>query len=180
MGFPKSLKEDVAEYLKQAPKGYKTRFAPYQFTMGDEELSFPDQLLTPIFEPDGLTRNQTVIHYCLLSRHNDGHMREAAIRWLVGQELPEWATPYLIAPIGEMVIEVAQVICDKADQNNNKILRQFAQANPKFIETMRSRAISYWHEYYRRENSDNAGKPLFESYQEYPPYKFLEKLKKTL
>jgi Integron Cassette Protein Hfx_Cass5 len=168
--FPKSLEEDLKIVLKVIPfsdnnikltdgnfhKVDNLIFENSQIIkVGNEDLTIPYRVY--FNEPNQLvekllTVNQQKILNCIYLRHHNGFVRQKRLEKL--KAINEyWITPYLFQLLGEYVIEILEVI-DK--QHNNTILdnfKQFKLDNPKYFIQTESRMISYWNQYYRRNNT---------------------------
>jgi hypothetical protein len=168
--FPKSLEEDLKIVLEVIPfsdnnikltdgnfhKVDNLIFENSQIIkVGNEDLTIPYRVY--FNEPNQLvekllTVNQQTILNCIYLRHHNGFVRQKRLEKL--KAINEyWITPYLFQLLGEYVIEILEVI-DK--QHNNTILdnfKQFKLDNPKYFIQTESRMISYWNQYYRRNNT---------------------------
>jgi Integron Cassette Protein Hfx_Cass5 len=168
--FPKSIEQDLKIVLKVIPfsdnnikltdgnfhKVDNLIFDNSQIIkVGNEDLTIPYRVY--FNEPNQLvekllTVNQQTILNCIYLRHHNGFVRQKRLEKL--KSINEyWITPYLFQLLGEYVIEILEVI-DK--QHNNTILdnfKQFKLDNPKYFIQTESRMISYWNQYYRRNNT---------------------------
>ncbi|MDR1237510.1 MAG: hypothetical protein LBK28_04635 [Propionibacteriaceae bacterium] len=106
---------------------------------------------SPASSPFSGTQQQ--IAACLMTRHHNGFVRQ---RWasLLSQPLRPWTAPYLIALLGEYVIQLTNDIAAtwegyKPDSQEARILATCYENNPAFIQLTQNRATSYWNEYYR-------------------------------
>ncbi|MFL6061476.1 MAG: hypothetical protein ACJ72E_09610 [Marmoricola sp.] len=91
---------------------------------------------------------------CLYTRHNDGFVRQTALRRVLTAEHP-WTVPFVLQLLGEYVIEICEDIQRFAEVQLAtrpawaREVRSFAGENPDFIVLTRQRATSYWECYYR-------------------------------
>lgn len=91
---------------------------------------------------------------CLYTRHNDGFVRQAALRRVLPSEHP-WTLPFVLQLLGEYVIEICEDIRRFAEIELAlrpalaREVRSFADENPDFIVLTRRRATSYWACYFR-------------------------------
>ena len=92
---------------------------------------------------------------CLYTRHNDGFVRQAALRRVLAAEHP-WTVPFVLQLLGEYVIEICEDIQLFAETELRSTrpawageVRWFAGENPDFIVLTRQRATSYWKCYYQ-------------------------------
>lgn len=84
---------------------------------------------------------------CLMTRSTDGYARQAALREIVGLNQP-WSVPFVIALIGEYVIEILDDIEAAFPALDREVVGGFLAANPKYLALTRDRVRSYWHCYY--------------------------------
>lgn len=151
----------------------------------DDWLRIPTRIYNPVPSPDDrapLSDRQSLMLNCLYSRHNDGYVRQQHLRRLLEADEP-WVAPYVVALVGEYVIEIVQDIAaglaniatDGTWQH--RLYGRFANDNPGFIELTKSRVESYWAAYYwptfSRPGPDLAGRP------EYPGFGLVRALRKA-
>ncbi|WP_395405744.1 hypothetical protein ACHMW6_03960 [Pseudoduganella sp. UC29_106] len=91
-----------------------------------------------------------LIAACLGSRLHDGFVREPCAEYLLRHPTP-WTTPFVVALLGEYVVEIVQKIEIALAGAPLSTYAAFANQNPAFMATTRRRAISYWNQYYRRQ-----------------------------
>ncbi len=63
------------------------------------------------------------------------------------QEL--WSIPFVIALVGEYVVEIIDDIYAAAPQFNRELMATFIGENPTFYKLTCDRVVSYWNCYYR-------------------------------
>lgn len=85
---------------------------------------------------------------CLVSRSNDGFLRQRAASAIVRVQ-SEWVAPFVATLLGDYVIEVAEVICDGLPGLDQALYGSFVRENRTAVRTIQARAISYWNAYYR-------------------------------
>lgn len=85
---------------------------------------------------------------CLLSRHNDGYVRQAALEPLLVAPEP-WIVPFVLRLTGEYVLEITELICSALSRNVAATYGEFIAANPSFVVAMTAKATSYWNCYHR-------------------------------
>lgn len=92
---------------------------------------------------------RTALHIanCLMTRSTDGHARQAALREIIGLNQP-WSVPFVIALIGEYVIEILDDIEAALPALDRAVVGGFLAANPGYFALTRARVRSYWHCYY--------------------------------
>ena len=127
-----------------------------------EAFTFPYRVYYRPHRIASVTRNlegdARVLALCLISRHHDGHVREAAVRDSHFIERP-WSTPFAVQLLGEYVVEIGRAVEDQISNFGVRPFANFARENPDFMETTRRRAISYWDCYYRN---------VYKNLEEYP------------
>jgi hypothetical protein len=95
---------------------------------------------------------------CLLTRSTDGHLRQKALKAIVGLR-EAWVPPFVVLLIGEYVVEIIQDIQASLPVLDEVIYSNFVRENRAIMRTIRSRAVSYWDAYYRNEYPDRADYP---------------------
>lgn len=152
--FPPHLKKDVRDILEILRESHLGYSGCETFLVSGDVLSIPYRIYYD--EPDqsqlsSLTYEQQVILHALYTRHHDGYVRESHLTTLITHANEhEWATPYLMLPIGEYVKEILEVIYDNRSSLNGDFIRTFFSENPRLYRTIQSRVASYWDCYYRR------------------------------
>jgi len=84
----------------------------------------------------------------LQTRSNDGFERQRAARDLLAG-LPSWATPFIIALIGEYIVEILEDVTAAMTPELEQTLGAFIADNEAFWGTTKRRVASYWNVYYR-------------------------------
>lgn len=84
----------------------------------------------------------------LQTRSNDGFERQRAARDLLA-DLRPWAAPFIVALIGEYIIEILDDISAALTPENTQTLVAFIVENEGYWGTTKRRVASYWNEYYR-------------------------------
>ena len=84
----------------------------------------------------------------LQTRSNDGFERQRAARDLL-PDLEPWAAPFIVALIGEYIVEILEDISAALTPNVALTLGAFAVDNERYWETIKRRVTSYWNAYYR-------------------------------
>lgn len=95
-----------------------------------------------------------LIARALQTRAGDGFMRQKALRHLLAEPTP-WTAPYIVALIGEYVIEILEDIDGGMTAELERTLGEFIADNPGFWQTIRHRVTSYWNAYYRYPYGDD-------------------------
>lgn len=112
----------------------------------------------------------------LQTRSNDGFERQRAARDVIA-DLQPWAAPYVVALIGEYVIEILDDINAALTPNDARTLAAFIGANEAYWNTTKRRVMSYWDVYYRPYRS----RETRHSYRrdEYIGFKLIDRLETT-
>ena len=153
--FPVGLRTEAAAVSRRLPTD--TTIAPGQsVTVAGEPLRIPYRLYGHGFrpDPDRDTATEQLMLHCLGTRHHDGHAREGHLRAVV-RDLSPWVVPYVVALVGEYVIEIVQVIegalteltVDGSAQQ--RAYGSYLAADPEALRLTRARVISYWNCYFR-------------------------------
>ncbi len=138
-------------------------------TVDGERLRIPSRIHFP--EPAArdlrrLSDRQRALVSCLYTRHHDGFVRERQVRALVSST-DSWVAPFVVALVGEYVVEIIEVIAQEATTPAKESYARFAAANPEFSALTQQRVISYWSCYYR---------PRFRRFRDYPGFQLLRDL----
>ncbi len=88
----------------------------------------------------------------LQTRSNDGFERQRAALDLL-TDLRPWAAPFIVALIGEYIIEILDDISAALTPENAYILAAFIVENEGYWDTTKRRVASYWNAYYRSNGS---------------------------
>lgn len=84
----------------------------------------------------------------LQTRSNDGYGRQRAARELL-TDLQPWGAPFIIALLGEYIVEILDDVSEALTPEVEQILAAFIIDNQAFWATIRRRVTSYWNAYYR-------------------------------
>ncbi len=98
----------------------------------------------------GLTESDEAWRFAcaLQTRSNNGFERQRAVRNLLA-DLQPWAAPFIVALIGEYIIEILDDIAASLTPENTRTLGAFVIQNEAYWNTTKRRVISYWDVYYR-------------------------------
>lgn len=136
--------------------------------VGADPVSIPCRLRFSSF-PRRVSEEGAIylVGQCLESRSNDGFQRQRAVRELLADVQP-WSAPFIVALIGEYLIEILQDIDDALDPRSAAVLAEFISANPNYWRTVRNRVMSYWNVYYRADfrRGDYLGFRLIEALED--------------
>lgn len=93
----------------------------------------------------------------LQTRSNDGFVRQHALRDLLA-DLQPWAAPFVVALIGEYIVEILDDIAAALTPEMTRTLGAFVVRNEAYWNTTKRRVTSYWDVYYRsHRNSETPG-----------------------
>lgn len=159
--FPQSVRSDAALVLSLLnPTAMLDVHHAFGVSLDGEPLSLPYRVtcdpadLPPL---PALTDLHQTIWMCLLTRHHDGHIREAALRRIILAP-HRWVAPFVVQLCGEYVVEILAVIDDHVDRLPRPLYAAYLQENAAYWATTKQRIVSYWNAYYRWRN------PAFSSY----------------
>lgn len=109
----------------------------------------------------------------LQTRSNDGFERQRAARDVIA-DLQPWAAPFIVALIGEYIIEILDDIYAALTPGNAQTLAAFIVQNEAYWGTTKRRVVSYWDVYYRSRRSSETR----HSYRrdEYIGFKLIDRL----
>lgn len=121
-----------------------------------ETLAIPDRIYNgfPSREVESLSPASRAAAGCIYTRHHDGQIRQRALDLVLSHDAA-WSAPFVVALLGEYVVEICvdieRFLRSRLDgfPETARGLEQFANSNPTFMELTRTRAVSYWAEYYR-------------------------------
>lgn len=147
----------------------------FDVSVAGERLCVPNRTYAPV----GLVRasismpfgDAPVFAACLGTRHHNGYLREACLRRLAGTR-QIWTYPFVVALLGDYVIEITEIASAAVKQMNPVALAALARDNPSFIATTKARAISYWDCYYRSRD--------YRRHFDYPAVLALEQVERLL
>ena len=84
----------------------------------------------------------------LQTRSNDGFERQRAARDVLA-DLQPWAAPFIVALIGQYIIEILDDSSAALTIENTQTLAAFIVQNEGYWNTTKRRVVSYWAAYYR-------------------------------
>lgn len=95
---------------------------------------------------------------CLLTRSTDGYLRQRALKSILNLRQP-WIVPFVVPLVGEYVVEILEDIQSALPSLDQGLYSNFVRENRDVMRLIRSRAASYWDEYYRERYPDRAAYP---------------------
>ncbi len=108
--------------------------------------------------------------YALLTRHNDGFIREKYIKLLVKNFEPDFYVPFAYLLLSEYILSIIEFLKENLDNYKFEMLKLFRE-NENFYQLLESRITSYWNAYYRTDYHD---------FKEYPGYRIINELEKLI
>ena len=154
-----------------APRQWTTRFAVQaegQRVLIPARLHFASERLL-VTESDEAWR----FARALQTRSNDGFERQRAARDVLGDLRPSTA-PFIVALVGEYIVEILEDIFVALTPENAQTLAAFVVQNEAYWSTTKRRVMSYWDVYYRW-NQSSETRPSFKR-NEYIGFKIIERL----
>ncbi|MFJ7637914.1 MULTISPECIES: hypothetical protein [unclassified Peribacillus] len=155
--FPSELEEDVLRVLSMMTQTNKIDVSScFEVHFKGSRLRIPERMYNNEFSLShyqSLTDRQQLVVDCLFTRHHDGFIREKYLKKIIHQcsDVNGWILPYIIRLTGEYVIEILHVIKENVGHIDKDTIKEFITENPRFYQTIKSRVVSYWDCYYRRE-----------------------------
>ncbi len=150
--FPATL-SDVARRAGDAvARNIIPDFPPGHFdvAVGDEPVRIPYRLYLAT-GPLGLAADDPAwpLARALQTRSSDGFLRQQAVRDMLAEDLAPWTAPFLVALIGEYVVEIVADISGGLTPAALVLLGDFLARNEQYWAITRARVASYWDAYYR-------------------------------
>lgn len=122
----------------------------FEVTLRDETIRIPARLRFRNNHADeAIEGNTRLMVRCLRSRSTDGFERQRAVRNLLLDVQP-WSAPFIVALIGEYVIEILDDIATAFSDSVLDPIVEFLLENPAYWLLTKQRVSSYWNVYYRR------------------------------
>ncbi len=156
-GFPARLSGDTEQVMGLLGKGLLPGIAGDMVVVEGEQLVLPGRVYVDLPSASLFSSESPVerlITSCVLSRHHDGIVRQEQVRNLISCQ-ESWAIPYVLALVGESVIEIHQEIADHLpsalhqDERKRDAYARVLVSNPEWWLLLQQRVISYWAVYYR-------------------------------
>jgi hypothetical protein len=146
-----------------------------------EDLTIPYRIYNPeptVEEWSDEASAAHLVRLCFYSRHNDGFVRQRAVRGLLKRS-EEWIVPFVVQLVGEYVFEIVDDIHNgldlRAGSETSRTYGRFAADNKAFIDLTSQRVTSYWNCYHRFQYP--VMHPAAESqFATYPGFKIIEAL----
>lgn len=109
----------------------------------------------------------------LQTRSADGFERQRAARDLM-MDLQPWGAPFVVALIGEYIVEILDDIAAALTPDGARTLGNFIADNKAYWQTTRQRVASYWNIYYRVNASSEQHRPYRRN--QYVGFKLVERI----
>lgn len=157
-GFPKEYTEDVKavfHVLAGASEAYNGAFysgetTEWELLSGEKiEILYRVYLRDKLSSLNQLTPQQQLIYHCILSRSDDGYVRQKHIEALLDATAPEWAMPYIIKVCDEYVYEILETVYRSLKNRNCEPYKALCRQNFAYFRLGHCHMISYWSEYHR-------------------------------
>ena len=153
--FRESQRADYLALLAVLPNAEFEGPSTFEVRVYDDVLAIPYRIYNAEVPKDvvaSLSLTQQMMLHCLFTRHHDGFVRQRHLARLLGAQEP-WVVPYVVALIGEYVVEIVHDIEQglrdlENDDKRRRLYGRFAADNPRFLQLTRSRVASYWSEYH--------------------------------
>lgn len=180
--FPSEVRKLANDLIRTFPVPDGWHEAVFRVMSGGEELAIPYRIYNPEPTVAEWGEESTVAHVirlCFYSRHNDGFVRQRAVRGLLSRH-EAWVAPFVVQLVGEYVFEIIDDIHRgldlRAGSETSKTYGRFAADNKAFIALTSRRVTSYWNCYYRSQYpvmrpAANGGFAI------YPGFKLVEALR---
>lgn len=150
--FPRSLHQQAAEAATYASVQLRVDQWTKQFevTFRNEIIRIPVRLRFRNNHADEAIDGDTrLMVRCLRARSADGFERQRAVRDLL-MDVSPWSAPFIIALLGEYVIEILDDIASAFSGCIPDPVIEFLLENPTYWFLTKQRVSSYWNVYYRR------------------------------
>ena len=149
--FPSALRSQSAIAVSALKLNSDYVSEPFSVNVLGEILHIPGRVL-PSTKPEfvGLNLQRRQIALCMLTRSSDGFGRQAALQEILHINKP-CSIPFVIALIGEYVVEIIHDIYAALPDLERDVVSTFIKANPAFYKLTCDRVMSYWDCYYRRQ-----------------------------
>ena len=150
--FPSNVRNDVLVALSALPDN-PHGVGSFTAQVNGEAVSIPYRVYhdTTLIHVDKLSSLQIHLIDCVLTRHNDGILRQKHLVRMVTSGNP-WVPPFVVQLVGEYVVEIIQVIAANLSNLNVSLYARFLRANPDFLALTEQRVTSYWDCYHRSTN----------------------------
>lgn len=165
--FPPGVRPQAEVAARRAMDWVQTSYASPQFAVrvSGETVLIPQRIHFADFGLDAPVRSvEAQMAHCLLTRSTDGYERQRAFGTILTLNQP-WSIPFLVALIGEYVIEILDDAHAALPLLDRAMVGQFLCENPEFHRLTQARVVSYWDAYhrFRHHGHDYVGFKLLEA-----------------
>jgi hypothetical protein len=152
--FPAGLRNDALLALSALPENPRL-WNSFSVRVAGEVVALPYRIYhdPTLIDTASLTSLHGEMIDCLLTRHNDGFVRQDRLTRIISSG-HSWTPPFVLQLVGEYVIEILRVIHQNLGKLNTSTYEQFLRMNPEFLARTEQRVISYWDCYYRNYRAD--------------------------
>lgn len=146
--FPAAVREDAIVLASALPQQH---FPVHTFPVrvGEELVRIPYRVHydVALIDPTSFSTTQIEVLNCLLTRHDNGYVREENLREILRRN-HQWVPPFVVQLVGEYVIEILATIRDAIHDLDRDLYRAFLISNPDFFRLTKQRVVSYRACYY--------------------------------
>ena len=167
MAFPAELAAAAAEAAAVVETAAYPPLGIFSVTLAGEPLVIPYRIYEVPPRPSlvaQLSPTARSMLHCLFTRHHDGRVRQEHVQALFDVD-KAWVAPYVVALVGEYVVEVINVEhkglseLQTSGSWQRQLYGRFMAENSQFATLTSRRVTSYWNCYYRFEYPDQSDYP---------------------
>ncbi|MET0308915.1 MAG: hypothetical protein ABW023_09440 [Sphingomonas sp.] len=147
--FPAALRPEAVVACAAMARHLNSRQWTERFSVQveGEQVLIPARLHFVSDDDPSMDHAAWLIRRSLRTRSGNGFERQRAVRDLLS-DLQPWSAPFVMALIGEYVVEILIEIDTAMTGAGGDTLASFIVANPVFWQTTKQRVASYWNVYY--------------------------------
>ena len=129
---------------------FSSRWNSFALRVGNKLVSIPHRIYydPPPLQNLRLTKIQSELLDCLLTRHHDGFVRQKHLARIIHSQ-NTWIPCFVVPLVGEYVIEILRFIHENQASLRTPLYAEFIAENTDFIALTGQRVMSYWNCYYR-------------------------------
>lgn len=149
--FPLASRPQAEVAARRALDWVQTSYSwhPFPVWVSGETVLIPQRIHFAGFGLDAPVRSiEACMAHCLFTRSTNGYERQRALGTILTLNEP-WSIPFVVALIGEYVIEILDDIAAALPLLDRAVVGQFLHENPTFHRLTQARVVSYWDVYYR-------------------------------
>lgn len=153
--FPSSLRDEALSAIAILPEPSYRPLSAFTVRVNAESIAIPYR---ESYDParivsKRLSPTQKPFLDAILTRHNDGHVRQHHLSGILGLNQP-WVAPFIVQLVGEYVVEIIEEIDRHIEKLDGDLYGTFLRENPEFLRLTEQRVISYWDCYYRNQRKE--------------------------